>query len=189
MNSYKCLNQQVFEAGQYKLMPIRSKDRYLIMEWRNEQIDILRQKSLLTEKQQDVYFKKVIRKLFSQDHPDQILWSFFENESFIGYGGLVHIDWESKNAEISFLLATKRNQEISVFSNDIKAYIKMIKKIAFKELGFQKIYTYSYNIRPYLYPLLLTCNFKEEARLHKHIFINDSFQDVLIHSCFNDVSI
>lgn len=38
MRTYKCLNQQVFESGDYKLVPIRHEDRYSIMQWRNEQI-------------------------------------------------------------------------------------------------------------------------------------------------------
>lgn len=50
MRKYKCLNQQEFEYGEYQLVPIRHKDRYDIMQWRNEQIYHLRQAEPLTKK-------------------------------------------------------------------------------------------------------------------------------------------
>ena len=51
-------------------------DRFDIMKWRNEQIYHLRQKSLLTIKMQDKYFKNTISPLFNQEFPTQILFSF-----------------------------------------------------------------------------------------------------------------
>ena len=55
-------------------------------------------------------------KLFETDQPYQILFSFLKNNEFIGYGGLVHINWEEKKAEISFLLNTKINEKLFVSS-------------------------------------------------------------------------
>ena len=43
MRYYKILEQNVFEKDKYKLVPIRHKDRYDIMKWRNEQLFHLRQ--------------------------------------------------------------------------------------------------------------------------------------------------
>ncbi|MDP5048190.1 MAG: hypothetical protein NWQ39_07260, partial [Saprospiraceae bacterium] len=80
MNKFKCLTQQEFSNGEYKLIPIRFEDRYEIMKWRNEQIYHLRQKVPLTIEQQDVYFEKVVAKLFDQEQPNQILFSFLKNE-------------------------------------------------------------------------------------------------------------
>jgi hypothetical protein len=103
MRNYRCLTQQEFAKGELKLVPIRDEDKYSIMKWRNEQIAILRQKSPLTKENQEKYFKEVVEKLFETDQPSQLLFSFLEKGNLIGYGGLVHIDWENKNAEISFL--------------------------------------------------------------------------------------
>src|SRR5210317_2900 len=102
MPNYRCLNQNIFKNDDYSLVPIRMEDRYDIMRWRNEQIYHLRQKEPLTESQQDQYFEEVVSKLFDQEEPDQILFSFLEGAQLIGYGGLVHINWEDKNAEVSF---------------------------------------------------------------------------------------
>lgn len=181
---YKCLSQQEFKSGNYKLIPIRDEDKYEIMQWRNEQIDILRQKEPLTKEKQDWYYKNVVDKLFEQEKPDQILFSFLENDVLIGYGGLVHIDWESQNGEVSFITATQRNKGREQFINDWLSYLKILQEMVLKHLKFIKIYTYSYDSRPWLYEALVQSSFREEARLKNHISVGGKLHDVLIHSYF-----
>ncbi len=181
---YKCLSQQEFTHESCKLVPIRDEDKYTIMQWRNEQIDILRQKEPLTKEKQEKYFEDVVAKLFEQKQPNQLLFSFLENDILIGYGGLVHIDWESRNAEISFITETKRNSDTKQFINDWNNYLRIIKKVAY--LNLIKIYTYAYDIRPNLLPILIENGFIEEARLKNHITIDNKWYDILIHSCFFD---
>ncbi len=182
--AYKCLTPLAFAYRTYKLVPIRDEDKYAIMQWRNEQIDILRQKETLAKGKQEWYFKNIVDKLFEQEKPDQLLFSFLEDNILIGYGGLVHIDWESRNAEISFLTATDRN--LNQFVDDWKCYLKILKNIANLYLDFSKIYTYAYDIRPQLFQALTESNFVEEARLKDHVSINNKQYDVLIHSHFFD---
>jgi len=98
MNSYKVLNQDVFTHKDYSLVPIRMQDRYDIMKWRNEQIYHLRQAKPLTKEEQDEYFNNIVAKLFEEEQPKQILFSFLKGEECIGYGGLVHINWNNMNA-------------------------------------------------------------------------------------------
>ena len=106
MNIYKVLNNQFFSVDRYSLVPIRFEDRYSIMNWRNEQIFHLRQVKLLNKRDQDEYFKNVVSKLFDKEHPNQLLFSLIQEDVCIGYGGLVHINWVDKTAEISFIMDT-----------------------------------------------------------------------------------
>ena len=115
MRTYKCLNQQVFEAKQYKLVPLRDEDKYDIMQWRNEQIYHLRQNKPLTKEAQENYFQTVVSSLFEQEQPNQILFSYLENDVCIGYGGLVHINWIDKHAEISFIINTQLEKDFFDF--------------------------------------------------------------------------
>jgi hypothetical protein len=184
MRNYKCLNTAVFSRNTYKLEPLRSEDQFLIRKWRNEQINILRQKEKLTEAQQKIYFETVIANLFEVAQPKQVLFSFFENDVFIGYGGLVHIDWESKHGEISFLTETKRTLNPVQFKNDWMNYLTLLKHVAKNELRFNKIYTYAYSVRENLFPVLIEQQFVLEATLKKHVLINNQYEDVLIHSYF-----
>jgi len=181
MKIYKCLIKNKFINGTYSLVPIRDEDKYQILDWRNSQIEILRQKAPLTKEQQDSYFKNVISKLFDQDQPNQILWSFLENGKLIGYGGLVHIDWDTKTAEISFLTETIRNKNAETFINDWLTYLSLIKQAADRYLNFKSIFTYAYDIRPNLYVALEKSGFKETQRITNGIEINKELKDIVIH--------
>ena len=108
---YKALSKQVFTHSDYSIVPIRMMDRMQIMKWRNEQLYHLRQKNPLTAAQQDDYFKQVVLPQFDEQTPPQLLFSYLENDVCIGYGGLVHINWQDKNAEISFLMNTILEKE------------------------------------------------------------------------------
>jgi RimJ/RimL family protein N-acetyltransferase len=186
MNQYKCLKNQRFEHGEFSLVPIREEDKLLIMKWRNEQIYHLRQAKPLTETDQTNYFNNIVSKLFEQPNPNQLLFSFLKNQQCIGYGGLVHINWIDKNAEISFIMDT--SLEKHYFEENWSNYLTLIKKVAFKEINFHKIFTYAFDLRPHLYSMLTKNGFKEEARLKEHCFFEGKFIDVLIHSTYADFS-
>lgn len=182
--TYKILPELPLNFDDFSLIPIRLEDRHEIRRWRNDQISILRQSKPLTEKDQDIYFSEVVQKLFDQQYPPQILFSFLFKGELIGYGGLVHIDWVNLNAEISFLSATQRANDSELFVNDWIVYLKMISILADRYLNFIKIYTYAYDIRPNLYISLDRSGFMQEARLKKHALLENKMTDVLIHSKF-----
>ena len=184
MATYKVLNRQVFSSDSYSIVPIRMEDRYAIMHWRNEQIYHLRQNKPLTKEDQDIYFENVVAHLFDQDKPNQILFSYLKNDQCIGYGGLVHINWIDKNAEISFIMDTALEKEY--FEYHWGVYLKLIEKVAFQELDLHKIFTYAFDIRPRLYSALESSGFTLEARLKEHCFFEEKYVDVLIHSKIQD---
>lgn len=180
MNSYNVLRTQEFSTGEYSIVPIRIEDKYLIMKWRNEQIYHLRQSYYLTPQDQDLYFENVVEKLFHQSEPSQILFSFLQNNNCIGYGGLVHINWLDKNAEISFIMDT--SLEEVAFEEHWGTYLGLIENVAFQELCMHKIYTYAYDLRPKLFNVLTKKGFVKDARLREHILFNEKYIDVVIHS-------
>tara|TARA_B110000908_G_C10158084_1_gene404629 strand:- start:415 stop:867 length:453 start_codon:yes stop_codon:yes gene_type:complete len=147
------------------------------MKWRNEQIYHLRQDKILTLEDQNNYFSNVISELFDQDNPKQILFSFLKNDICIGYGGLVNINWIDKNAEISFIMNTKF--EHLFFYDYWYIYLKLIEDMGFKELNFNKLYTYAYDLRPKLYFVL------EDSGYSKEKEINDGPIKIVIHSKLN----
>lgn len=183
MNSYKILNKQTFTQGNYSLVPIRMEDRYDIMQWRNEQIYHLRQSEPLTKEMQDYYFNNVVAKLFEQDKPDQLLFSYLENGKCIGYGGLVHINWTDKNAEISFIMNTALEKE--AFHKHWGIYLDLLEQIAFEQLNLHKIYTYAFDLRPQLYEAIEAKGFSKEATLKEHCLFDGIYIDVVIHSKIN----
>jgi len=180
MAKYLPLERQVFSHQQFSIVPIRSVDRFAIMNWRNEQIYHLRQSKLLTEADQEHYFENTVSQIFEQETPAQILFSYLENDTCIGYGGLVHINWLDMNAEVSFIMDT--SLEAMYFEFHWSTYLNLIKQVAFKELKFHKLYTYAFDLRPNLYEVLEKNGFTKEARLKEHFQFNGEYRDVVIHS-------
>ena len=179
--NYKCLDKQVYKFKNLNLIPIRFQDRFDIMKWRNEQISHLRQKQKLTKDEQNEYFENVIKKQFSQENPKQILFSLIENKNLIAYGGLVHIDWNNRNAEISFLIKTSK--EGKDFVKLWVIFLKLIEQVAFETLNFKKIYTYSFEgLRPKLYDALEKSKYILDGDLNNHVKIGINYKNVLIHS-------
>lgn len=181
---YNCLNTNHFQKDDFSIVPIRYEDRLNIMQWRNEQIYHLRQKEPLTKKTQDEYFKNVVAQLFEQKQPNQLLFSFLKEDKCIGYGGLVHINWVDKNAEISFIMETASEKEY--FSEYWLKYLSLIEQVTFQELNLHKIYTYAFDLRPHLYKAVEKAGFQKEAVLKEHCFFDGEFKDVVIHSKINN---
>jgi RimJ/RimL family protein N-acetyltransferase len=153
------------------------------MKWRNEQIYHLRQSRPLTEEDQNTYFENIVSKLFDQEQPNQILFSFLNEDACIGYGGLVHINWIDRHAEISFIMNT--SLETYHFDDLWSKFLSLVEQVSFSDLTLHKIFTYAFNLRPHLYKILEENNFHNEAILKEHSLFNGKMIDVFIHSKFN----
>ena len=183
MRVYKAIKKQEFRSGDYSLTPIRHEDRFKIMEWRNQQIYHLRQYEPLTVEKQENYFNTTVASIFNEERPNLILFSFLKGNKCIGYGGLVHINWIDKNAELSFIMETQLEKE--AFHFYWSKFLACIEKVAFEELSFHKIYTYAFDLRPHLYTVLEGNGLKREAVLKEQCLIEGEYKDVLIHSLIN----
>ena len=183
MRKYASIKTQTITCNNYTIVPIREEDKYCIMQMRNAQVFHLRQKERLTAEQQDRYFATVISPLFDVQQPPQILFSFLHNHECIGYGGLVHINWVDKYAEISFII--KPELEEKYFTDCWQSFLHMIEQVAFDDVQLHKIFTYAFDIRPKLYPVVESCGFYKEAILQEHCFFEGRFIDVVIHSKIN----
>lgn len=178
--TYKVLTQNFFSKDEYSIVPIRYEDRYKIMEWRNEQMYHLRQSEPLTKEKQDSYFTNIVATLFAKDKPEQILFSYLKNDECIGYGGLVHINWQDQNAEISFIMKTEL--EGKEFEKHWIIYLKLLEQVAFKELKLHKIFTYAFDLRPNIYEIFEKAGLKLETVFKEHLKFENKFIDIVIHS-------
>lgn len=179
--NYTSLKNNFFTDGNYTIEPFREKDKLSIKEWRNQQMDVLRQKKVLTDEDQVNYYKNYIEPSFSQKYPGIILFSFLERDICIGYGGLTNIDWENLHVELSFLVNPDRLFNEDLYEEDFSMFIKFMKHVTFDELSFNRIFTETYDIRSHHINTLLQNGFQLEGRMREHIFINNKFADSLIH--------
>ena len=118
--------------------------------------------------------------MFKKKQPNQLLFSFLENNNCIGYGGLVRINWLDKNAEISFIMKTEL--EKNNFEKYWIKYLELIEDLGFNELRLKKIYVYAFDLRPHLYEVLNKGNYFLDARLKSHCKFENGYKDVVIYS-------
>lgn len=178
---YRCLREPTYWNNNYCITTIRLQDIMLIKKWRNEQIKVLRQNRLLTNKDQENYYRNIIIPSIKSDNPFIILFSYLLRQTCIGYGGLTNIDWNSSRAEISFLLDTELTLNIPRYNECFKIFLDLIKNIAFEQLNLNRLFTETYDLRPHHIVVLEESGFVLEGRLKKHTMIEGRFVDLLIH--------
>ena len=151
--NYKAIkNFEIIDKEDFKLIPIRYDDRYTIMKWRNEQIYHLRQKKKLSKYDQDKYFEEVVLRQKEEDNPDQILFSFLKKNKLVAYGGLVHINWNEKEAEVSFVMKTSHEEKN--FNLYWDYFLKLLESIVLKHTNLITLCTYAFDLRPQVYKVL-----------------------------------
>ena len=171
------------KLGAYSLSSIRMEDSECIRKWRNEQITALRQKKPLSEKEQTKYFNEIVKFQFLQEQPDQILLRFTLENELIGYGGLVHLNWEDKRAEVSFLLESERTKDLALYERECKVFMNLLKTCAFTVLGLNKISTEAYSHREFHVNALESAGFAREGVLREHVQIDGIWVDSVLASC------
>ena len=151
-------------------------DLFTIKNWRNEKMDVLRQKKTLTDNDQVAYWKTVS----SSDHTK--LFSIKQNGVLIGYFGLVHIDYENKHAEISFLMDPKFPENTDRYAELFSKAISYACRTGFESLGLHKIFTETYAFREGHIEIISENRFTQDGVLRDHIYLNEKYYDSIIQS-------
>lgn len=180
---YTCLARQHQAFEQYSVVPLRPDDILAIKDWRNAQLEILRQDKPLTDEEQHHYYQHVVVPTYSQQHPEMVLFSFLHDNRLIGYGGLVHINWQARRAEVSFLVEPSRRKQPSTYQNDFHAFFTIIKTIAFDQLRLHRLTTETFSFRYRTIQLLEQQGFTREGRLRQHVYHEGGYVDSLVHGC------
>ncbi|MFD2717304.1 GNAT family N-acetyltransferase [Hymenobacter monticola] len=180
--SYLALRSNPYEHDGYCLRPIRYEDREPIRQWRNAQLQVLRQAVPLTVEQQDAYFQRVVLPLFEQERPGQLLFSLLHHNELVAYGGLVHISWPDERAEISFLAAPARVRNPATYRQDFLTFLQLLYRVAFEDLRLNRLVTETYDLRPAHVAIMEESGLKPEGRLRQHVQLAPgTFADSLMH--------
>jgi RimJ/RimL family protein N-acetyltransferase len=178
---YRCLRQQEWSIGRYNVTPLREEDIFLIRQWRNEQMVVLRQNRLLSESDQVNYYRETVAASFEAEQPKIILFSFLMDCRCIGYGGLTNIDWVSGRAEISFLVDTERSTDEAGYREEFSAFLSLMKEVAFTDVHFNRLFTETFDIRPGHIAILEENEFRQEGTMRQHVRIGERYVDSHIH--------
>ena len=160
--------------------PIRWSDRESIREWRNQQIDVLRQQDPISTEQQDQYFSQILEPLMGMTHPSQFLFGIELDAQLIGYGGLTNIDWDAQRAELSFLADTKI-LKTPAYKEIMIIFIKIISELAKNQFGLNQIFTETYTQRVDHIEILELAGLEHQTFLADRVVINGESVGSQIH--------
>jgi RimJ/RimL family protein N-acetyltransferase len=180
---YRCMPRHYLTDGELIVMPIQPTHIELVRQWRNAQMDVLRQSSYITEEQQVKYYEDFIWPDMKNEHPKNILLAIIKSDVLIGYGGLVHIAWEHKRAELSFLLDTNYTKDHSAYSNIFYEFLVLMKTLAFKDLSLERIFTETYALRKEHIAIIEQAGFILEGELRNHNLLAGNRVSSIIHGC------
>jgi RimJ/RimL family protein N-acetyltransferase len=180
---YKCLKNQITQFEDYSISPIQKEHIEKIRIWRNHQMDVLRQVSKISKTEQSIYFSENVWSQYEKHEPSIILLGFFLRGDLIGYGGLVSIEWHHRRAEVSFLSATERASNQSIYTNDFLAFLTLIKALAFEQINLNRLFSETYCFREYHIGLLELSGFVKEGVLREHTILDGNPVDSIIHGC------
>lgn len=183
---YACLPHPRAEQNGFSVETVQPGHIQSIRAWRNAQLDILRQAAPISPEQQEAYFAAHIWPALAAPQPANLLLSFHEGERLIGYGGLVHIAWEHRRAEVSFLLDPHAATPAEAYARRFTAFLGLMKKLAFEELGFERLFTETYAVRTDHIAVLEGVGFRREGVLRRHVRIDGRGVDSLMHGCLKN---
>lgn len=180
---YICMPRPKLENGPFTVEALQPEHIEPVRQWRNAQMDVLRQREIITPEQQKTYYANHVWPDMLSPYPQNILLAYKENGQFIGYGGLVHIVWEHRRAEVSFLLETSIAGTPKDYWHHFPIFLGLMKELAFRDLGFERLSTETYAIRDRYISTLEHMGFQREGELRNNVRIQGRPVDSILHGC------
>jgi RimJ/RimL family protein N-acetyltransferase len=181
VTGYKILRENLITDGVILLRAVEPSDIERIRQWRNSQMDVLRQGKPISKYEQDRYFSEYVWPEKNSLTPRQIILSIDLGGELIGYGGLVNISWFDRRAEVSFLLSTELEKKAGKRAELFERFLSLLKNLSRDTLLLHRIWTETYAHRIAHIETLEKSMFKLEGLLKDHVFINQRFIDSMIH--------
>ena len=178
---YFCLPREDYHLGSIKMHPVQLDEIEKIRNWRNAQIDVLRQLREITPQEQVEYFDSFVFPEYNKKFPNQVLLTIWKENEIIGYGGLVHINWEMQLAEISFLLDPSTANIRDLYSEVFGCFLKIIFEIAFEDLYLRKIYTETFLNREFHIQELERAGMQKVPKEEDFFFLDSNPQESIFH--------
>ena len=183
---YVALPRARLSDGTISVRAVEPGDIEAIRQWRNAQMDVLRQTAPITPDAQARYFATHVWPGKSATEPPQILVTIERDGAPVGYGGLVHISWPNRRAELSFLLAPAFERDQAQRADLFGRFLNLMKQMAFRDLAFHRLFTETFAQRTRHIATLEAHGFRCEGCLRQHVVIDGQPVDSLIHGCLAD---
>jgi len=169
-----CFNQRYF-------FPLSREDLSHIKDWRNSQMDVLRQWRPLSDLNQENWYRVVSE----DDH--QVIFSIKERNSdtstkLIGYCGITNIDYINRRGEISFLVDPSRTEDIDLYRLDLSAVLNFLCLYGFDSLNLHKLFTETFDFRVDHINILEEFGMHRDGIIREHQYTNGKYNNSVIRS-------
>lgn len=179
--AYTVMPKPRLQDGELTLRAVQPADIESIRQWRNAQIDVLRQSCIITPEAQQRYFSEHVWPGKTSPQPTQILLAIEYHDQLIGYGGLVHIAWAYRRAEVSFLLEPQLERNTPFLADCFTRFLRLLQILAFEDLQLQRLTTETYSHRTVHIQALEAAGYQLEGRLKDHVVVDGQPCDALVH--------
>ncbi len=179
--AYSVMPRPRLQDRELTLRAVQPADIEAIRQWRNAQMDVLRQSAVITPEAQQRYFAEHVWPGKTSPQPPQILLAIERHGQLIGYGGLVHIVWAYRRAEISFLLEPHLERNTPLLADCFTRFLRLLQTLAFEDLQLQRLTTETYAHRPVHIQALEAAGHRLEGRLKAHVLVDGKPCDALVH--------
>lgn len=178
---YRVLGDYKSKSDELEFHAVQPLEIETIRLWRNSQKEVLRQNQDISRSDQIDYFKTRVFPEYFAAHPSQILLSIYMNGKLVGYTGLVHVDWRSLRAEVSFLLSPEINEGSELYSDLFSRTLSFLTSLAFDNLRLNRLFTETFSNRVEHISILEKNEFQFEGRLREHVQVKGKRIDSLFH--------
>jgi RimJ/RimL family protein N-acetyltransferase len=182
-SGYRCMPRPTIAHGRHAVRAVEPAHIEAIRQWRNAQMDVLRQSQPTSHEQQVAYYTREIWPAKEDIEPTNILLVYLVDDRPIGYGGLVHIDWPGKHAEVSFLLDPALTTDREIYRDHQLRFLALIQELAFDDLGFDYLTTETYAHREAHITNLEAAGFVRTEVLPLTVQVNRIWTDSIMHRC------
>lgn len=173
---------QRWDAGGATARAIVENDLEHLRCWRNEQQDVLRQQSPLSEEHQRHWFNTVVKPSYASERfPQSLLVVIEEDGVLTSYGGVTNIEWRSRRGEVSFLAASERARDHTRYREEMTRFLAWLFDFAFEVLSFNRLFTETWEFRHDHIDILERAGMAGEGRLREHIAKDGLIYDALLH--------
>lgn len=169
-------NKILYQYNNRSLVPLKREHIFKLKQWRNAQMNTLRQSELLTDSDQEKWYSSLER------DKTQSLFALMVDNQFVGYCGLTYIDHKNKRAEVSFLVETNRSKQKQIYREDFLTVLYMLCKYGFEELNLNKLFTETFDFRREHIKILEDFGLFKEGELREDCFCRGKYFNSFIHS-------
>jgi len=183
---YACMTEARVSDGALSVAAVQPRHIEAIRQWRNAQMDVLRQAKEIAPQEQADYFARHIWPDKAKAEPANLLLIIEAEGEPVGYGGLVHLAWAHRRGEISFLVKPDIAADLPAYQRCFRGFLGLAERIAFGQLGLHRLFTETYAIRTDHMAVLEAAGFVREGAMRHHVWIDGRPVDSILHGRVNE---